>query len=154
MSTLRSWRTQRQNEFKKWKNILPWPDSNFWPIVPREENVEELQPSRLPNEMMMRAHFLDHYPRRFSWLSTKSATFRQCIFGVRASWSLPLKLEVPTGLTSHIKSKKLAPLLLFLSHETCQIFMSRILKSKQNGEQDFLDFEPSSRPNFRLFYNV
>ena len=124
------------------------------PSSSREDKVEELQPSRPPNKMLMRAHFLDHNPRRFSRLSTKSATFRQCIFGVRASWSLPLKLEIPTGLISHIKSKKLAPLLLFLSHETCQIFLSRILKSKQNGEQDFLGFEPSSRPNFRLFYNV
>ena len=49
-------------------------------------------------------------------------------------------MEVPIGLTSHIKLKKLAPLLLFLSHETCEIVLSRILKSKQNGEQDFLDF--------------
>ena len=49
-------------------------------------------------------------------------------------------MEVTTGLNSHIESKKLAPLVLFLSHETCEIFLSRILKCKQNGEQEFLDF--------------
>ena len=30
--------------------------------------------------------------------------------------------------------------MLFLSHETCEVFLSRILKCKQNGEQEFLDF--------------
>ena len=30
--------------------------------------------------------------------------------------------------------------MLFLSHETFEIFLSRILKCKQNGEQEFLDF--------------
>ena len=30
--------------------------------------------------------------------------------------------------------------MLFLSHETCENFLSRILKCKQNGEQEFLDF--------------
>ena len=29
--------------------------------------------------------------------------------------------------------------MLFLSHETCEVFLSRILKYKQNGEQEFLD---------------
>ena len=124
------------------------------PSSSREDKVEELQPSRPPNKMLMRAHFLDHNPRRFSRLSTKSATFRQCIFGVRASWSLPLKLEIPTGLISHIKSKKLAPLLLFLSHETCENFSPRLLFTSKWKTSFFSDFEPSSRPNFRLFYNV
>ena len=31
-------------------------------------------------------------------------------------------MEVPTGLNSHIELKKLAPLLLFLSQETCDLF--------------------------------
>ena len=62
------------------------------------------------------------------------------ILWVRASWSLPLNLKLLSDVYFHIKSKKLAPLVLFLSHETCEVFLSRILKCKQNGEQEFLDF--------------
>ena len=87
---------------------------------PREEDILEPQTTQPSNEMMVLANFLVHNPRGsaiFRWNSTHS---RPQILWVRESWSLPLNLKLLSDVYFHIKSKKLAPLVLFLSHETCE----------------------------------
>ena len=139
---------------KSEKNIILRPDSNFWRSVTSEEKVEELQTTQPSNYMILLAHFLAHTPRRSAIWRRRRSHFWLWILWVRASWSFPLKVEVPTGINSHIESKKLAPLLLFLSHKAIKKFSLRLLFTSKWKTSFFSDFEPSSRPNFRLFYNV
>ena len=109
---------------KSEKNHHPWPDSNLWLSVPREEDVGEPQTTRPSNEMMIIANFLDHNPRQsaiFRWNSTHS---RPQILWVRESWSLPLNLKLPNGLYFHITMEKRATLLRFSSHERLKLFLS------------------------------
>ena len=136
---------------KSEKNIFSWPDSNFWRSMPREEEVGELQTTRLSIQMMRRACFLGHNPRRsaiFRWNSTHS---RQQILWVRESWSLPLNLKLLSDVYFHIKSKKLAPLTLFLTHRTIENFWSMFYSINKMENEVFLIFGSWIKTIFGLF---
>ena len=139
---------------KSEKNHHPWPDSNFWLSVPREEEVGEPQTTRPSNEMMIVANFLGHNPRRsaiFRWNSTHS---RPQILWVRESWSLPLNLKLLSDVYFHIKSKKLAPLMLFSTHWMIENFWSMFYSINKMENEVFLIFGSWIKTIFGLFYII
>ena len=107
-----------------------------------------------PNEIMMRAHFPVDNPRRSAIFAMESTHSWQEILWVRASWSLPLNLKLPADVYFHISLKKVAPLLLFLSYQSIEKFLPRILFTSKMEDINFPNFESSSRPNFWLFYII
>ena len=70
---------------------------------------------------------------------------------VRASWSMPLNIEVCNEVYFHIQLKKRALLVRILSHQSFEKFSPRILFTSKMEDINFFQFESSVSPNFWLF---